>query len=230
MQFYSTSLPGGKHNPNKVVAGFWPLWAGVVPAARVEHLARHVKDPSSFWRHHPIPSLAADSPHFRPPGDYWLGSTWAPTNCAVIKGFQRAGRLDLAREIAHRHLEVMGEVLRDTGHIWENYCSEQSTRGSWSMRDYSWTAVGPVALLMEVVLGLEPDAVRRTLRWTPPAGEPVGVERFPLGSATIRLEQQPGAKGDKVLVDTDRPFTLELVQYEKTRTITCAAGRTQIEP
>ena len=83
---------------------------------------------------------------------------------------------------------------------------------------------------MEVVLGLEPDAVRRTLRWTPPAGEPVGVERFPLGSATIRLEQQPGAKGDKVLVDTDRPFTLELVQNGKTKTIACAAGRTQIEP
>lgn len=230
MKFYSTSLPNGKHNTNKVVTGFWPLWAGVVPADRVEHLARHVKDPASFWRHHPVPSLAADSPQFRPPGDYWLGSTWAPTNCAVIKGFQHAGRLDLAREIAHRHLDVMGEILRATGHIWENYCSEHSTRGSWSTHDYSWTAVGPVALLMEVVLGIEPDAVRRTLRWTPPAGEPVGVERFPFGSATIRLEQKPGAQGDSVVVDTDRPFTLELVQHGKTRPVACPAGRTQIAP
>jgi hypothetical protein len=230
MKFYSTSLPDGQHNPNKVATGFWPLWAGVVPPERVEHLARHLKCPSSFWRHHPVPSLAADSPAFRAAGDYWLGSTWAPTNCAAIKGFQQAGRLDLARELTHRHLDVMGEVLRATGHIWENYCSEQSARGSWSTHDYSWTAVGPIALLMEVVLGIEPDAVRRRLRWTPPAGERVGVERFPLGTATLRLEQQPGPKGDKVLVDTDRPFTLELVQNGKTREIPCAAGRTEVTP
>ena len=230
LQFYSTSLPGGKHNSNKVVAGFWALWADAVPPERIEHLARHVKDPCSFWRHHPVPSLAADSPEFRAPGDYWLGSTWAPTNCAVIKGFQRAGRLDLAREIAHRHLDVMGEVLRNTGYLWENYCSEQSTRGSVSMNDYSWTAVGPVALLMEVILGLEPDAVRHSLRWTPPAGESVGVERFPLGNATIRLEQHPGITGDAVVVDTDRAFTLELVQNGKTRNIACGSGKTKIEP
>jgi hypothetical protein len=230
MKFYATSLPGGRHNSNKVVTGFWPLWAGVVPPERVEHLARHLKDPSSFWRHHPVPSLAADSPQFRPPGDYWLGSTWAPTNCAVIKGFQRAGRLDLARELVHRHLHVMGEVLRTTGHIWENYCSEKSTQGSWSSRAYSWTAVGPIALLMEVVLGIEPDAARRRMRWTPPAGEPLGVDRYPLGSATVRLEQQPGPKGDRIVVDTDRPFTLELVQNGRSRDIACVAGRTEIDP
>jgi hypothetical protein len=229
MKFYSTSLPNGRHNANKVVTGFWPLWAGVVPSDRVEHLVRHAKDPSSFWRHHPLPSLAADSPHFRPPGDYWLGSTWAPTNCATIKGFQRAGRLDVAREIAHRHLEVMGEILRKTGHIWENYCSEASTRGSWSTHDYSWSAVGPVALLMEIVLGLEPDAIRRRLRWTPPAGEAVGVERFALGTATIRLEQQPGPAGDRIIVDTDRPFALDLVQNGRAREVACAAGRTAIK-
>jgi hypothetical protein len=228
MKFYSTSLPNGRHNSNKVVTGFWPLWAGVVPPDRVAHLVRHVKDPSSFWRHHPVPSLAADSPEFKPPGDYWLGSTWAPTNCATIKGFQRAGRLDVARDIVHRHLEVMGEILRATGHIWENYCSEQSARGSWSTHDYSWTAVGPVALLMEVVLGLEPDAIRRRLRWTPPAGEAVGVERYPLGTATVRLEQHPGPKGDKIVVDTDRPFTLEWVRDGKPKEVACAAGRTAI--
>ena len=225
--FYATSLRNGGHNPNKVVTGFWPLWAGVVPAERVEHLARHLKDPASFWRHHPAPSLAADSPHFRPDGDYWLGSTWAPTNCATIKGFQRVGRLDLARELTHRHLAVLAEVLAATGELWENYCSERSARGSWSGSAYSWTAVGPVALLLEVILGLEPDAVRRRLRWTPPLGEPVGVVRYPLGPATIRLEQQPGPQGDHVIIQTDRPFTLELVRAGVSRDIACATGRTE---
>lgn len=229
-EFYATSLPGGGHNPNKVVTGFWPLWAGVVPPERVDALARHLEDPTSFWRHHPVPSLAADSPHFRPAGDYWLGSTWAPTNCAVAKGFQRAGRLDLARALVHLHLRRMGEVLAETGRIWENYSSEQSTRGSWSGPGYSWSSVGPIALLLEVVLGIEPDAVRRTLRWTPPTGESVGVVRYPLGSATVRLEQRPGAGGDTVSVETDRPITLELVQSGRTRSVACPAGRTEVSP
>jgi hypothetical protein len=229
LQFYSTSLPDGKHNPHKVVTGFWPLWAGVVPPERVEHLARHLKDPASFWRHHPVPSLAADSPRFQPGGCYWLGSTWAPTNCATAKGFQRAGRTDLARDLVVRHLQCMADVLRDTGYIWENYCSEASTRGSQSCRQYSWSAVGPIALLLEVVLGLEPDAVRRRLRWTPPPGEAVGVERYPLGPTTLRLEQQPGPQGDRIVVDADRPFVLELSRKGGVREVACAAGRTVIE-
>jgi len=228
MQFYSTSLPNGGHNPNKVVTGFWPLWAGVVPPDRIEHLARHLKDPKSFWRHHPVPSLAADSPYFQPKGGYWRGSTWAPTNCATIKGFQRAGRLDLARELTHRHLQVMSEVLTATGGLWENYCSELSAPGGMSSADYSWATVGPIALLLEVIIGLEPDALRRRLRWTPPKGEPVGVNRYPFGPATLRLEQQPGQDGDTVIVRTDHPFTLELVRDGVTREIACPAGRTVV--
>jgi len=50
LRFFSTSLPGGKHNPNKVVTGFWPLWTGLVPAERVAECARHLLDPRSFWR------------------------------------------------------------------------------------------------------------------------------------------------------------------------------------
>ena len=228
MRFYSTSLPGGGHNPNKVVTGFWPLWAGVVPAERVEALARQLKDPKSFWRHHPAPSLAADSPHFQFAGNYWLGSTWAPTNYATIKGFQRAGRLDLARETTLRHLQCMSETLEATGFIWENYCSEKSERGNWSGPNYCWSSLGPVALLFEVLIGLEPDAAQRRIRWTPPAGKRIGVRRYPLGPCTVQLLQFQGEGGaDRVEVHTDFPFTLELCRDGKTKAVSCAAGRTE---
>lgn len=39
-QFYATTTGNGSHNPNKVVTGFWPLWAGVVPPEGVEALPR----------------------------------------------------------------------------------------------------------------------------------------------------------------------------------------------
>jgi len=207
MKFYSTSLPGGGHNPNKVVTGFWPLWTGLVPQERVEELAKHLLDPKSFWRHHPVPSLAADSPHFVAAGNYWLGSTWAPTNAATAWGFERAGRHDLAAKLVARHLDVLTEVYETSGHLWENYCSEKSERGSWSGKEYSWTALGPIALLLEIAIGIKPDALSNTLRWTLPEKSGFGAERIPMGSATISLEL---LEGRSVRVSTDKDFTLEI--------------------
>ena len=208
VQIYSTSLRGGGHNPNKVVTAFWPLWAGIVPQERVAALARHAKDPSSFWRHHPLPSLAADSPHFRPAGDYWLGSTWAPTNFAAIKGFQRSGRADVALDIILRHLRCMYEVWKDTGKIWENYCSEESKRGSWSMPDYCWSAAGPIAGLFEVVLGFEADAARNTLRWRPPCREGCGAANLPFGDGRVSVILR--AAGHEPVIETDSNRSLDL--------------------
>ena len=208
--FYSTSLPDGGHNPNKVVTGFWPLWSGAVPQGRVEALARHLKEPKSFWRTHPVPSLAADSEHFVPGGQYWLGSTWAPTNYMVVQGFERCGRHGLALETALRHLDCMSAVYRDTGFIWENYCSEELKRGSWSMHDYCWSALAPVALLIEIVLGIRLDAIHHRIVWTLPPYDDIGIRDLPFGHGTVSLikTERYGQRG--IQVETEEAFLLVL--------------------
>jgi len=208
--FYLTSLAGGGHNPNKVVTGFWPLWAGIVPADRIAALARQVKDTATFWRVHPVPSLSADSPQYKSAGNYWLGSTWAPTYTAVIKGFQRSGRLDIARELTIRHLQAMLTVFDATGKLWENYCPDKEERGNRSTQDYSWTISGPIRLLIETLIGIEPDALHRRIRWTPIPHVTIGIKRLSFADATISLVQTANGDRDSVAVATDRPFTLEL--------------------
>ena len=224
MQIYSTSLPGGGHNPNKVVTAFWPLWAGIVPPDRVEALAGHLLDPKSFWRHHPIPSLAADSPRFRPDGDYWLGSTWAPTNYAAIKGFDRSGRHDLALKTTLRHLDCMSDVLESTGEIWENYCSERSERGNWSGTPYCWSALGPISLLLEVVIGLEPDALANRVVWTPPNVDNIGVRDYPLGANVLSLIQRITDGQRQLQVRAELPFTLDVIVGGCRQSFACPAG------
>jgi len=218
MQIFSTSLPDGGHNTNKVVTAFWPLWTGLVPPERVDALAQHLLDPKSFWRHHPLPSLAADSPYFQPEGSYWLGSVWAPTTYSSIKGFARAGRFDLARKAAVRHLDVIYEVFEDTGRLWENYCSEKSARGNQSSHDYCWTALGPIALLFEVVIGIQADALNNRIVWhLPDDPDGYGVSRFPLGPATVQLRYARYVNGDEMIhVNTDRRFTLEVIAADGT--------------
>lgn len=223
-RIYSASLDEGGHNPNKIVTAFWPLLAGSVPPERAEELEKHLTDPASFWRPHPIPSTAADSPYFDPAGDYWRGSVWAPTNYAAIRGFQRSGRTELARETALKHLNAILAVHRGTGRFWENYGSEETAKGSASAPDYSWTALGPVALLLETVIGLEPDALHGSLRWSPPLRRAVGVKRYPLGSATIDAELKEEQDGWHAHVRTDKPFLLSLTLGGDTREFRCRAG------
>ncbi|WP_217594468.1 trehalase family glycosidase [Cohnella sp. GbtcB17] len=207
---YAASLDEGGHNPNKIVTAFWPLLAGAVPANRVHDLARHLTDPAAFWRPHPIPSVAADSPHYVPEGDYWRGSVWAPTNYAAIRGFQRAGMTALARQTALKHLNAVLATYRDTGSFWENYGSERFAKGSAAAPEYAWTALGPIALLLETVVGLEPDSTAGELRWSPPPRKAVGAKRYPLGSATIDVTLIDEEDGWHVHVRTDKPFRLRL--------------------
>lgn len=202
---YSAPLAEGGFNPHKIITAFWPLWAGCAEPDRVAALRKHLEDPAEFNRPHPIPTLAADSPLYRPGGDYWRGSVWSPTNAAALLGFWRAGQQDAARAFAARHLDAMLRVFFETdGGLWENYAPEALTPGSWSQKNYSWTAASPVVLLLEVLLGLEPDAFSSTLTWTLPEEPGCGVERYPLGKATISLLLRDGC----VEAACDFPFTL----------------------
>jgi hypothetical protein len=229
---YATSLGDGGHNPTKVVTAFWPLWAGIVPPERAERLARHLRDPSSFGRHCPLPSLAADSPAFVPGGDYWRGSVWAPTSYAALSGFARAGYRDPARAATQRFLQVLYDVWSDTGKLWENYSSEApSRRGSTSQPDYCWTALGPIALLLEILLGFEVDAVSGTVRWhipPSPRGEgSIGVRRLPVGSARVSAVRNPDGS---LTLDTDAEIFIELIGNGYDQALHLGAGRLEVPP
>jgi hypothetical protein len=225
---YATGLAGGGHNPNKVVTAFWPLFAGAAPPDRVEAMARHAEDPASFGRHHPLASLAADSPAYDSGGRYWLGSVWPPTNYVAIVGLWRCGYHELARRLALRHLAVVAEVFRETGKLWENYAPDVSAPGSWSGPDFGWSALGPIALLMEVVLGLDADALGNRLTWRVPSGDTSGVRRFPLGPATVDLACR--AHGAHLIVEatTDAPFTLALEASTGVTERFCPPGTTRV--
>ena len=112
--------------------------------------------------------------------------------------------------LALRHLERIGDVFESTGHLWENYCSEKSAPGSWAGKDYSWTVLGPLALLLEVIIGVEPDACANMLYFDPPENEDVGVENIAMGAATINILRKKTDGEMQTIVNTDREFTLAL--------------------
>lgn len=153
--------PLGRHVRVKTTAAFVPLFAGVVPAGRLERLVAHLTDPAEFSRPFPVSTVAADEPAYC--DDMWRGPTWANVNYLVVDGLRRYGRRAEADHIARRTIEEIVRVYHDEGVIFEFYDAEatRSPRalhrkgavgGGWlhtCVKDYGWTA----AVFVELVLG-----------------------------------------------------------------------------
>jgi len=153
-----------------------------VPPARLAPFLAHLEDPRAFKRPHRIPSLAADHPDYVPSGGYWRGSVWAPTTYMVLRGLAEVGRDALAHEIGRNHLEEVVAVFQKTGTLYENYAPESAAPGTPAKPDFvGWTGLPPIAVLLEYVFGLRPDAPARRLRWDLRLTEAHGVRRYPLG-------------------------------------------------
>lgn len=211
---YSTSLPDGTHVRHKIITTFWPLWSGIVPEDRVALLADLARNPATFNRPHPLPSLSADSELFDPRGSYWRGSVWAPTSAASIQGFWRSGEKSLARDFCLRHLQTLQQVFAQTGIFWENYAPDYAEQGNASCANYSWTAANAISLLLEILLGLEPDAPRSRLKWTLPETLPIGVANYPLGANTISLQCEMLDGSPVIEIHCDHAFELEVLSAE----------------
>jgi len=181
-RFYCDRFSDGGLNRVKSVGGYWALLAGVVPPARVAPLVAHLDDPRAFKRPHRVPSLAADHAAYDARGGYWKGGVWAPTTYMVLRGLTEIGRDALAHDIGRNHLDNVVAVFDKTGTLHENYAPESVAPGVPAKPDFvGWTGLPPIAVLLEYVFGLRPDAPARRLLWDVRLLDAHGVRRYPLG-------------------------------------------------
>lgn len=127
----------------KSVAGFIPLWAGIVPPDRAERLVKdHLLNEEEFWICYPVATWSKSEP------DYvqvledrnicnWLGTTWIPTNYMVFHGLRKQGFGDIAEDLAYKTFElVINEA--DT----REYYDGESGVGQGLNPFWGWSALG----------------------------------------------------------------------------------------
>lgn len=219
------------------VGAFWALVAGVADASKAARLIDHLRNPQEFHRGHLFPSLAASDPNYSQQGHYWRGGVWAPTNYMIARGLLASGADDLAREAAASHLGQLAQIVSapptdesrvapeerdgDYATLWECYSPDASMPGTrWDDQYYcrqdfvGWTGLGPIATLIEVVLGLEVVGAENTIVWTITRTDRHGLENLALGADNrVDLVADPRALETDpvtVTVHADRPFTLEV--------------------
>jgi glycogen debranching enzyme len=221
---------------SKTAAGFWPILAGICPESRLDALVAHLEDPREFNRPTPVPTLSADDPNYSPEGVYWLGGVWAPTNYMIARGLMLAGRGDAAHTLARRYLDALARTFKKVRPhtLWECYAPEADQPGLAAYTHHrvkphfvGWTGIGPIAMLIENVIGVDVNAPERTVTWDLRLAEAHGIRRLPLpdGSADLSCAARHSPREPAhVCAETTTPFTLVLRRANVVRRLAVRPG------
>jgi hypothetical protein len=213
-KFYYDLTLDEKQIEIRSIVGFWTLLTQVASKEQAQALADELNNPQTFKRLHRVLTLAANEKKYDVLGDQWRGGVWSPTNTMVIKGLERYGYHDLAREIAFNHLENMLKVFKKDGFIWENYSPEQERGGNSSQTDFiDWSGIPPIKYFIEYAVGLKANAPKNELTWELGTGKRKGCERFRFNNHIVSLvaEPQEGKKENvKIKIESDGEFKLKI--------------------
>lgn len=238
-RFYHDRMIPTNFMASKTVAGFWPLVTGFCPPERVAALVEHLGDERSFNRPTPVPSLSADDPNYDPKGTYWVGGVWAPTNYMVTRGLMQAGRGDVAHQIAAKYLGVLARTWagHDPQTLWECYSPEADAPGLAAYTQervkpnfVGWTGLGPIAMLIENILGLDADVAAGKVAWTIRLAGEHGLRNLSLGqrgrASFLCAARRSVAEPARVEIASDADLTVTLQRGTQLKTLRVEAGKT----
>ena len=209
----------------KTPASFWPLVAGIASHAQAERAVRKIFNPNEFWRPHALPSLSADHELYHPRGNYWQGGIWPPLVYLTIRGLESTGLHTEAVKLATNHLDNLNSVYKKTGTLWENYAPEEDRRGNISRPEFAgWTGNGPIAVLIETILGFEVDYPAGNITWHLSRKDNHGIRKLPYGNHKVSFEYIPSI--NTIEVESDVEFLLNIIRDGSSLMIQVGAGTT----
>ncbi len=208
-EFYHDRMNGTNFVPSKTVAGFWPILAGIAQNDKLEKLAAHLHNEKTFGRPLPVPSLAADDCNYNPDGSYWTGGVWAPTNYMITRGLSVRGKAELANNIATKYLAGLSETYKniEPHTLWECYSPEYFLPGRTAYSNtvvkpdfVGWTGIGPIAMLIENILGIEINAPEHCVNWHILLDGAHGITNLKVGDALVELHYKNNTETGTPLV------------------------------
>ncbi|MGC9066471.1 MAG: amylo-alpha-1,6-glucosidase [Candidatus Ratteibacteria bacterium] len=226
-QFYydvfSRNIRSLRHNflNAKTVASFWPMISHVADDGQINGMVQHLLNPGEFWTLHPVPSLAKSDPNYDPFGAYWLGGVWAPTNYMIVSGLKKNNRNSIARKIVRKHLIGMTEVFNDKTYsgIWEAYSPEffmpatvKETGNLVRNAFVGWSGLGPIAMLIENILGFTLDASSNTIYWNISAECTHGIKNLKFNKKSVSLVcyKKNGIQKRKIAIETTETLNVAI--------------------
>ena len=189
---YAFGLDARKERITSVVSNAGHcLWSGIVPPSRAERVVTRLLA-DDMWSGWGIRTLSAAHPAFNPFA-YQRGAVWPHDNALIAAGCKRYGHVGAAAQIARGILDAA--AMFQGSRLPELLSGHQRKRLGFPVQylganvPQAW-ASGSLFLLLQVLLGLDPDAPHERLYVAPtlPAWlDWVEVEGLRVGQARISL-------------------------------------------
>ena len=224
----------------KTAASFWPLLAEIPNEVRAEGLIAHLTNPNTFGLDNPFPSLAANEKDFDQRGYGFRGSVFPFLTYMIIKGLEKYGKFELARECSIKHLYFVLEGLHTDegmkGTLWEAYAPAREGAASWPGNSQfprpmflPYAALSTIALMIENVIGLYISLPRKTVDWIIPSLEIMGIEDLALKRNMISILSNKSGRGWEIRLESEKLYYLTVnVLDSKKKTLPIPSGKCSI--
>lgn len=124
--------------------GWIPLWAGLADKNQAKSVKKIMLNKHKFNTTLPLPTLAADDPHFNPENGYWRGPVWLDQFYFGIAGLRKYGYDREATKLIQKLMKNARD-LTDNSPIYENY--HPLTGQGLNAPNFSWSAAHILLLL-----------------------------------------------------------------------------------
>src|SRR5207302_1352493 len=179
--YYVLALDGEKRQVDSLCSNIGHLlWSGIVPKERVDAVVDALMGPD-LWSGWGVRTMSAADAGYNPLS-YHNGTVWPHDNSLIAWGLARYARWPEAQKIAHRMLQAsayfnhqLPEVFAGLGRAETPFPIAYPT----AARPQAWAAGTPV-LLLQVLLGLQPDRRRNSL-------ETIAPLELPSWAGSLRL-------------------------------------------
>ena len=184
---------------------------------QAEKLAKYAVDPMEFGGKYPWPSVSRRDKEYNDEiGDYWKGAVWLPLAYMATKALEIYGYYDIAYENSYKLLEQMSETYKEftPATIWECYSPSAPCPSERQYKDRrelvrpdfcGWSALGPISIFIENVLGFyNIDANKRLVEWHKKGEGEQGLRNLRFGDIITDIV----ANGNNLKIESNKSYSL----------------------
>jgi glycogen debranching enzyme len=193
--YYALALDGDKQPVDSLCSNIGHLlWSGIVPAERADAVVDALMG-DALWSGWGVRTMSTEDAGYNPLS-YHNGTVWPHDNSLIARGLARYGRWEEAQRIVRRMLSATAHFDHQLPEVFAGLPRDEAPfpiAYPTAARPQAWAAGTPI-LLLQVLLGLEPDRRRHVLASLTPdvpawAGSirVSGIQAFE-GSWNVRLE------------------------------------------
>jgi glycogen debranching enzyme len=179
--YYALALDADKRRVDALTSNIGHLlWSGIVPPGRVDAIVDQLMG-EELWSGWGVRTMSAGDAGFNPLA-YHNGTVWPHDNSLIAWGLVRYGRWAEAQRIVRRLLNASSYFDHQLPEVFAGFSRTETPFPipyPTAARPQAWAAGAPV-LLLQLLLGLEPDRRRHVLGTTAP-------EDIPSWSGSLRL-------------------------------------------